>query len=115
VTGGGPDQPREGTFQSAGPFTTGVEVAGALAELGVQRIRLTPEGSEPAELETRETDLPGTIKSAIQGGAESVDLQALDTPIRVTIRNNEWSWAVGEQRAAQVFSALRADEPDREA
>ena len=108
------DQPREGTFESPGPFTSGVEVAGALAELGVQRIRLTPHGSEPSELETREADLPGTIENAIQGGAESVDLQALGTPIRVTIRSNEWSWAVGEQRAAQVFSALRADQPDEQ-
>lgn len=99
--------PREGTFPSAGPFTTGVEVAGALAELGVQRIRFAPQGHDPAEMETRETDLPGAIEQAMQDGAESVELQALGAPIRVTVRNHEWSWAAGEERAARVFHALR--------
>lgn len=76
-----------------------MRAAGALAELGVTRARLTVPGAAPRELVARETDLPGLL--AASPGAV---LQAGAVTIRV--EPGRLAWEAAGEHGARWASAL---------
>jgi hypothetical protein len=62
------------------------EVAGALAELGVQTLRVSGPGREASQLRARETDLPRELSSSPPG----TEFEFTDGLIRVQERGLVW-------------------------
>jgi hypothetical protein len=75
-----------GAVPGAGPRERAVVIAGALAELGVQRVRVRDAHGE-RELAARSADLPGEV---LKTGECTVEADAIGVVIRFGANGAEW-------------------------
>lgn len=86
-----------GTIEGGTPFERAVRVAGALAEMGIPRLRVRSSSGIDQELAARETDLPGELLRLPVGGS-------LEAPgLRIVILRDSLEWECVDAAAAQAL------------
>ncbi len=80
-----------------------IRLAGALAELGEKHIVLEQPDGRPRNLETRHTDLPGTIASS-----PAATLRCRDLGILVMVTEDRLVWTAQDPAIAARFRAVLA-------
>ena len=87
-----------GVVPGAGPRERAVVIAGALAELGVQRVRVSDDRSV-RELAARSTDLPGEL---LKAGECTIEAEAIGIVIRFGADSAEWTGESAEFERAMA-------------
>lgn len=95
----GAADPKSGVVPGATLNDAAARAAGALAELGEDRIEVLVAGTEPRVISSRKTDLPGLIRGL--AGAEGGVLRCLGLGVVITVGRDAIGWRASDGETAR--------------